>query len=254
MESSRCRSVLVEQFTKSTLRWLPFFSFGFAFSVFFNLIHDGQGNLKETKCMCPILGISLQPTNSFPLNSLSTRAFSAPNWTNSCAENLPKMATLASKCTPWPPRPVSSFWPPEPNPCSERRVVASESWPPLCKNVSTLPKTRLRYVCLHYRISALMCQLILFCCSTSNNLVLFFVVAFRPQDCRPWSVRNCPMRVSSLQADRWLGRPSCLLRCASIHHGIRCQGLWGCCQWKTAWSASQEHEIRRRLDDPLWST
>ena len=43
-----------------------------------------------------------------------------------------------------------------------------------------------------------------------------------------------------------------LLWCAAIHHGERCQGLWGGRVWQAAWTASQVHEVRGWPHDPQW--
>lgn len=66
------------------------------------------------------------------------------------------------------------------------------------------------------------------------------------------SVCHRPGRVPEVQASGRLSSASSLLRCPPLHHGERCQGLWGGCVWQTQGSACQVHEVCGWFDDPQW--
>merc|ERR1712032_554290 len=46
-----------------------------------------------------------------------------------------------------------------------------------------------------------------------------------------------------VQADWRSGSEACLLWCPQIHHGVRSQGLRGCCEWQAERSEGRVHEV-----------
>ncbi|KAJ8297282.1 hypothetical protein OF846_000505 [Rhodotorula toruloides] len=77
--------------------------------------------------------------------------------------------------------------------------------------------------------------------------------ALRREGPEPWTRRRRPVRVAPLQAPRRSCRPSRLLRCPPLRHGVGRQGLRGRRLGQAPRRACQVDEVHRRLHAPLGS-